>query len=337
MPIIKVVDVVYPTLQCPDLDIQEQFLIHFGMHTVSKTEDTLLMRGDGPQPFIEKCIKGEKKFISAAFKAASMEDLVKLSESEPFSEIEELSSPGGGYVTKAKDLDGIGVEVVFGIQDREIENPSRPYPTNEGGQINRVNQIKRFQKGKTPTIIRFAHYGINSLDIERTREWYNEHLGIIASDILKMPPPPITEDSQTVGIFARLDCGAAPTDHHSIFWLDANMQSEGEPGLNHVSFEVLNIDDVFMGHELLKKKAEEFNYKLEWGVGRHYQGSQIFDYWRNPFNQVHEHQTDGDYFDNSIPPQLLNPMEDGDPDNPEFGPSQWGASISETFGNKEGT
>ena len=44
-PIIKAIDVQYCTLQCPDLDIQEQFLIHFGMHTVEKSEDTLLMRG----------------------------------------------------------------------------------------------------------------------------------------------------------------------------------------------------------------------------------------------------------------------------------------------------
>ena len=55
MPIIKVTDVAYPTLQCPDLDIQEQFLIHFGMHTVSKSDDSLIMRGDGPQQFIEIC------------------------------------------------------------------------------------------------------------------------------------------------------------------------------------------------------------------------------------------------------------------------------------------
>ena len=42
MPLIKVTDVAYPTLQCPDLDIQEQFLVDFGMHTVSKSDDTLI-------------------------------------------------------------------------------------------------------------------------------------------------------------------------------------------------------------------------------------------------------------------------------------------------------
>ena len=147
MPIIKVTDVAYPTLQCPDLDIQEQFLIHFGMHTVSKSDDTLIMRGDGPQQFIEICKKGEKKFISTAFKAASMEDLKTLSNSAAFGDIEELTTPGGGFITKAKDPDGIGVEVVFGIKDRNMDNLPEPYPTNEGGQINRVNQLKRFNKG----------------------------------------------------------------------------------------------------------------------------------------------------------------------------------------------
>ena len=70
---IKVKEVAYPTLQCPDLDIQEQFLIHFGMHTVQKTEDTLLMRGEGPQQFIEVCKKGEKKFIAKKDEESSIE------------------------------------------------------------------------------------------------------------------------------------------------------------------------------------------------------------------------------------------------------------------------
>ena len=173
MAIIKATDVAYPTLQCPDLDIQEQFLIHFGMHTVLKTDDTLIMRGDGPQQFIEICQKGEKKFISTAFNAGSMDDLEKLSQTDSFSDIEELTTPGGGYVTKAQDPDGIGVEVVFGIKKREIDELPKPFPTNEGGQINRVNQLKRFNKGDTPRIIRFGHYGINSLDIQKSLEWYH--------------------------------------------------------------------------------------------------------------------------------------------------------------------
>ena len=169
-PIIKAVDVQYCTLQCPDLDVQEQFLIHFGMHTVEKTDNMLLMRGEGPQPFIEKCIKGEKKFLSASFLAASMDDLHKLSESESFSEVEELTTPGGGFVTRAMDPDGIGVEVVYGIENRPDYDEVSPYPTNEGTNVNRVNQIRRYPKGSYPKIIRFAHYGINSNNISAALE-----------------------------------------------------------------------------------------------------------------------------------------------------------------------
>ena len=126
--------------------------------------------------------------------------------------------------------------------------------------------------------------------------------------------------------------GAKPADHHCVFWLPAEELSNGKPGLNHVSYEMVNIDDVFMGHEVLKRKG----YQAEWGVGRHYQGSQIFDYWRSPFMQIHEHQTDGDVFDNTMPPQIVDVSADGDPEVPEMVSSQWGTGISETFGDERG-
>ena len=272
-PIIKVKDVQYCTLQCPDLDIQEQFLIHFGMHTVEKTDEMLLMKGDGTQPFLEKIIKGEKKFISNAFVASSMDDLEKISQADSFGDIEELSTPGGGYVSKGKDLDGFGVEVVFGIQELEKES-AETIPTNEGRKVNRMNQMKRFLKGSYPRILRFAHCGLNAVDPQASFDWYQNHLGLIASDKLFLGDPK-DPNSPLQGIFSRLDKGSEPADHHTIFFLSAPMLSEGKPVMNHVSFEMFNIDDVFTGNEMLESKKEEFNYFQEWGVGRHYQLSLI--------------------------------------------------------------
>ena len=257
-PIIKVKDVQYCTLQCPDLDIQEQFLIHFGMHTVEKTDEMLLMKGDGTQPFLEKIIKGEKKFISNAFVASSMDDLEKISQADSFGDIEELSTPGGGYVSKGKDLDGFGVEVVFGIQELEKES-AETIPTNEGRKVNRMNQMKRFLKGSYPRILRFAHCGLNAVDPQASFDWYQNHLGLIASDKLFLGDPK-DPNSPLQGIFSRLDKGSEPADHHTIFFLSAPMLSEGKPVMNHVSFEMFNIDDVFTGNEMLESKKEEFNY-----------------------------------------------------------------------------
>lgn len=331
--IIKVDDVAFPTLQVPDLDKQEEFLSDFGMTRVERTDDTLYMAGDGPQPFIHVSKLGEKKFLGNTFYASSMQDLESLANSDEFNDIEEMATPGGGFRTCGFDPDGIGVDVVFGIKPRKIEADLNAIEFNVGGiereNFRRINQTKRFAKGASPRIKRYAHCGLNSTDLEKSLDWYHRHLGIIASDLLK----PGGEAGPLLGIFSRCDRGEEPADHHSIFFLPAQSQSNGKPGLNHVSFEMVNVDDVFMGHEILAKKG----YELEWGIGRHYQGSQIFDYWRSPFGQIHEHQTDGDVFDNTFPPQIVDVMLDGDPNNPEMGPSQWGPAINmETFGDERG-
>jgi catechol 2,3-dioxygenase-like lactoylglutathione lyase family enzyme len=328
-PVIKVDDVAYCTLQVPDLDLQEKFLIDFGMTRVARTEDTLYMCGDGPQSYIHVSRLGEKKFLATAFKALSMDDLKKISSTVGFSDVEALDAPGGGYITRGHDPDSIGVDVVFGIESREADVSSEETNIGDFSQFRRINQIKRFQKGSTPRIKRYAHYGLNATDLKGSFDWYNANLGIIASDYLH----PGGEQGPLFGIFCRCDRGDQPADHHSIFFLPAQSQSNGVPGLNHVSFEMIDLDDVFRGHELLEEKG----YELEWGIGRHYQGSQIFDYWRSPFGQIHEHQTDGDVFDSSHPPQVIDILEDGDPAAPEPGPSQWGPSINmETFGDERG-
>jgi catechol 2,3-dioxygenase-like lactoylglutathione lyase family enzyme len=332
-PIIKADDMAYAILQVPDLDQQEKFLIDFGMTRVARTEDTLYMRGDGPQAFIHVSKLGEKKLQGNAFYACSMEDLEELAKTESFSEVEEMTSPGGGFRTFATDPDGIGVQVVYGIENRELESDLAAAEVNVGGvereNFRRFNQPKRFTKGAYPRIKRYAHCGLNVMDLEASLAWYHQHLGIIVSERLK----PGGEGGPLIGIFSRCDRGGKPADHHSLFFLPAEVQSKGHPGLNHVSYEMVDIDDVFMGHEILDKQG----YELEWGIGRHYQGSQIFDYWRSPFGHIHEHQTDGDVFDNTFLPQVADVMLDGDPNNPEMGPSQWGPPINmETFGDERG-
>jgi hypothetical protein len=260
-----------------------------------------------------------------------MDDLEKISQADSFGDIEKLSTPGGGYVSKGKDLDSFGVEVVFGIQELEKES-AETIPTNEGRKVNRMNQMKRFLKGSYPRILRFAHCGLNAVDPQASFDWYQNHIGLIASDKLFLGDPK-DPNSPLQGIFSRLDKGSEPADHHTIFFLSAPMLSEGKPVMNHVSFEMFNIDDVFTGNEMLESKKEEFNYFQEWGIGRHYQGSQLFDYWRNPFGQTHEHQTDGDMFDNTFPTRELNVITDEAGLGKEPAESQWGPSISNTFGD----
>ncbi|MEM9739081.1 MAG: catechol 2,3-dioxygenase, partial [Pseudomonadota bacterium] len=95
-PIIKADDVAYPILQVPDLDLQEKFLVHFGLHRVRRTDSALFMRGEGPQPFIHETRLGPKKFLGAAYVARHEADLDRLSQSDSFGDVEEIAGPGGG-------------------------------------------------------------------------------------------------------------------------------------------------------------------------------------------------------------------------------------------------
>jgi hypothetical protein len=58
-----------------------------------------------------------------------------------------------------------------------------------------------------------------------------------------------------------------------------------------MSFEVPDIDDVCMGHDYLKQFGA---YEHMWGIGRHVLGSQVYDYWADPWGRVHEHWADSD-------------------------------------------
>jgi hypothetical protein len=55
----------------------------------------------------------------------------------------------------------------------------------------------------------------------------------------------------------------------------------------------------------------------EWGVGRHYLGSQIFDYWSDPWGHTVEHWTDGDLMDadwgtRRVSPEIVRAVQWGD-------------------------
>jgi hypothetical protein len=76
-------------------------------------------------------------------------------------------------------------------------------------------------------------------------------------------------------------------DHHVVGFQYA--LDEGTR-VQHIAFEVGNLDDLMSGHEHLKRNK----YRNVWGVGRHLLGGQIFDYWKSPSGLIHEHWTDTD-------------------------------------------
>jgi hypothetical protein len=93
--------------------------------------------------------------------------------------------------------------------------------------------------------------------------------------------------------FIRCDQGSTPADHHTLAIAlgPANRYV-------HSAYQVSDLDALAAGGEYLRERG----YFRSWGIGRHIQGSQIFDYWRDPDGFLVEHFADGDMFDNTVEP-----------------------------------
>jgi hypothetical protein len=134
---------------------------------------------------------------------------------------------------------------------------------------------------------------------------------LIVSDFLYYPGQ---REGGPVMSFIRCDRGRTPTDHHTLALAlgPANRYV-------HSAYQVADLDALAAGGEYLREQG----YHHSWGIGRHIQGSQIFDYWRDPDGFMVEHFSDGDLFDNTLEPGWA-PMK-------ASGLAQWGPPATKDF------
>lgn len=280
MGAIRIEDIAFVRFSAPDLDEMERFAVAFGLTPTIRTASRLICRTAGPEPVAHVTELGEAKFLAVGFRAESLADLERLSEQEGAA-IEDLDWPGGGKVVRLTDPDGHGVEVVAG-QAKVEPLPFRAEPVrNSAGGRSRSRTAVRLGAGPS-TVLRLGHAVLDVSDFRRSESWYKSRFGFITSDEIEAAP------GMAIGAFLRCDRGDIPTDHHTLFLL----QSPRAPALNHAAFEVAHLDDLMVGHDHLKKDGRI----PAWGIGRHILGSQIFDYWKDPFGNELEHWTDGDLF-----------------------------------------
>ena len=310
---IKVRGLKYVVYGVSDVQKTQSFMVDFGLVPVEWAQDsgtTAYLRGALASPYIYIAEQSDNPSMKAiGIELESAVDLERAAQIEGASPIRALQRPGGGHCVEITILGGIKIELVHGIQDVEKHEVRAPLTINEGIRKSRFNTPQRPERVPAQ-VLRLGHISFGVSDPAAGREWLERNLGMVLSDAMLVPG----SKDEYVGFFMRWNHGDRPTDHHSFLVVKAETAS-----VHHCSFELLDIDDVYMGHEWMKAQ----DHRPHWGVGRHVLGSQVFDYWWDLDGFRVEHYADGDLYDNTVPPTTVEATSEL--------LWSWGPSVPETF------
>ncbi|WP_200208000.1 VOC family protein [Micromonospora coerulea] len=308
-PIVKVHDLAWLEFQKPDLERAELFAQAFGF-TTSLRQDELHLRGTDPGSPCVLIRRGPRsRFIGPAFRAADPRDVLRLAEATARTMVS-LPESLGGVTVDLVDPSGVQVRVVADTHELPALPTQQPLTFNVGHDVVRVNATQRPSR-EPAKVQRLGHVVLQTTRYLETLNWYLEHLGMIVSDFLFHQGQ---RERGPVMSFVRCDRGSTPTDHHTLA-----MTLGPANRYVHSAYQVPDLDCLAAGGEHLLDRG----YQRSWGIGRHIQGSQIFDYWRDPDDFLVEHFTDGDLFDRTLEPGWA-PMA-------ASGLAQWGPPATKDF------
>ena len=309
-PVIKVHDIAWLEFEKPDLLRAEAFAQAFGFSTVLRHDDELQLRGaDAGAPCLIVRRGPRSRFVGVAFAAQDESDVARLAEATGAAS-RLLPESVGGVSVDLVDPSGIPVRVVAGTHTAAALPSQRPHVLNIGHDLLRTNATQRPPR-KPARVQRLGHVVLQSTRYIEALNWYLENLGMIVSDFLYFPGQ---RDLGPTMSFIRCDRGDSPADHHTLA-----MALGPRNRYVHSAYQVSDLDAMAAGGEYLRERG----YRRSWGIGRHIQGSQIFDYWRDPDGFLVEHFADGDMFDSSLEP--------GWAPFTATGLAQWGPPVTKDF------
>ncbi|MEO0602460.1 MAG: VOC family protein [Myxococcota bacterium] len=303
--LVKATRLAYVVLERPSLDRAAAWLDDFGLDRLSGDADHAWF-GNAARGSAFYLVRRTRRpaFSGFAVTVAHRDDLQRLVDAGLAEAIGEDLTAERRPCVQLRDPSGFEVHVV--VQPTADEATSATPPRNLPGQIERVDTPVR--DVRAPRVARLGHVVLETLAFHDVVDWYRRTLGLLVSDYQHLP------DGRPVVAFCRFDRGDTPTDHHSIA-----IGQGFHAGLEHLSFELDDVDAVTQGHAAMQRGG----WRHVWGIGRHIMGSQVFDYWNDPWGAKHEHYADGDLVTQAFPTGRS-----------PFGPqyiAQWGPRMPSTF------
>ena len=260
-PLVKVAGLAWLEFEKPDLDRAERFGTDFGFTVADRTPEMLLLRGRRASAGCLVIRRGPRpRFVGPAFQAAAREDLDRLARGAGGT----VTAHWGGHTVLLRDPSGIPVRVVHGVPDLPALPERSPLPLNFGSEPARANATQR-PAWRPAEIQKLGHVVLGTTRFQAALDWYLDTLGLIVSDFLYLDGP---RDRGPAMAFIRCDLGSVPADHHTLA-----MALQPATGYVHSAYELTDLDEVAASGEYLRERG----YRHAWGLGRHIQGSQIFD------------------------------------------------------------
>jgi catechol 2,3-dioxygenase-like lactoylglutathione lyase family enzyme len=307
--VVAVKDIAFVRIAAPNLDEMKSFLLDFGLQLGSQTEHSLYMRAQNGLPFAHVTELGASRTLGFGLKAQTRSDLDVLARQLNL-KVEDNPEPGGGQRVRVTDPAGFIVDVLHGQEQTSFQPSREAMDSNYGATRRRFGKPIRLST-QPSTVVRLGHVALLVPDYRKSMEFYRDVFGMRPSDSYYGGAP-----ENVMASFMHCGLGETYTDHHTVAVIASQ---DGRTRFDHMAFEVLDMDDLMHGHQHLVSRG----YKHAWGIGRHIQGSQVFDYWRDPCNNKIEHWTDGDLVNDSTPSGLA-----------EFSPkelSQWAPPFNPDF------
>ena len=287
-PLIKVRDIAWLEFEKPDLVRAKAFARAFGFTTVLHTGDELHLRGTDAGSTCVIVRRGtQSRFVAQRSPHRTRPTSIG-SPSATGKTTRPMPEAIGGVAVELTDPGGMPVRVVAGMHESAELPAQQPHTFNFGHGLRRTNATQRPPR-EPAKVQRLGHVVLQSTKYIQTLDWYLDHLGLIVSDFMYYPGQ---RDRGPTMSFIRCDRGSTPADHHTGVGV-----GPVEP-LCALRLSDSDLDAIAAGGEYL----HELGYHRSWGIGRHIQGSQIFDYWRDPDGFLVEHFADGDMFDNTLEP-----------------------------------
>lgn len=202
----------------------------------------------------------------------------------------EVTADAGGVLHSRDDL---GYRLGFRVSRRRPK-PLRLPDTNtvwNGPRIDRRAEVFTRPQVRQQRMFHVVYWAPG--DVARHAAFYLERLGFR-----------LTESVAGLGYFMR--CGGSH-DHHNLF-----LESKGNNyGFQHVAYEVQDFDEILRCGTWM----EERGWTSQIGPGRHYFGSGLFWYFRNPAGGLAETGMDSDFISDgwaprhheTVPPEAARP------------------------------